>query len=299
VTSPRTGQPLEHANTGQELVADKGKNRSMSNNNVLDSIVRRAKALQRRPGHEFRDFERLCRELSRSETSSLLTLMAERAATVVNAEGLTEAFVYLWRDGELNIQVKVLGSEAATDELSANEFDLVLMNISPHDVEVPAHRAAIDTSDLTRRPTALVHKEPLLLASHVPVFIPAYKDLLDLRTVATSVTVLVIHSAARGRVTWVFDRATGQAKHLTSTNLQGSRMQLAARLLGAMGSKQDAPVLEALALSDEAAFIRWEAAEALYRLDPDAAAALLRDRLIGDRDRDIRKAATTTLSRLR
>ena len=270
----------------------------MSNDTVLNSIVRRAKALQGQTGHEFRDFEALCRELSRADTTSLLTFMAERAATVVNGEGLTEAFVYLWRDGQLNIQVKVIGAEAATDELSASEFDLVLMNVSPHDVEVPAYRAAIDIADLTRRPEALEHKGPLLLVSHVPVFVPAYRHLLDLRSVRTSATILVIHSAARGPVTWVFDRATGQAKHLTSTNLQGSRMQLAARLLGATGSRQDACALEALALSEEAAFVRWEAAEALYRLDPDAGVALLRDHLSGDTDRDIRKAATTTLSRL-
>lgn len=270
----------------------------MSDDNLVEALVRRARELQRRPDHRFRDFEALCRALTPEDTLNLVTFMAERAAGVVNGEGLTEAFVYLWRDGALNIQVKVVGRDAPTDELTANEFDLVLMNISSRAVEVPRFRAGVDASDLTRRPGAIVPDTPLRLAPHAPVFVPAYGDILDFRSATAPATVLVFHSAARGAVTWVYDRATGQPRHLTSTNLQGSRMQLAARLLGATGSRQDAGTLEALALSDEAAFIRWEAAEALYRVDPEAGLALLRDRLATDADRDIRKAARATLSRL-
>jgi hypothetical protein len=270
----------------------------MSNGAILSELVRQAQALVQKPDHEFRHFEKLIRRLTPADIAALLTFATKRAAMVVDAEGLTDQFIYLHRDGEINFQIKVIGSEVPTDELCANEFDLILMNISSVEVTVPVFQTKIDPKDLTLRPPALVRGAPLLLAPHCPTIIPAYEDILDLRSVTRPTPCLLLHSAARGPVTWVFDRKTGHPKHLTSTNLQASRMQLAARLLGATGSKQDAATLVALASSDEAGFIRWEAAEALYRLDPARGAALIRDRLATDKDRTIRKAAAATLAQL-
>jgi hypothetical protein len=271
----------------------------MSNGAILNELVRQAQAMVQRPDHEFRHFEKLFRALTPADTAELLTFVTKRAAGVVDAEGLTDQFVYLHRSGEINLQIKVIGSEALTDELCANEFDLILMNLSSANVTVPVFQTKIDPQDLTLRPPALIRDKPLLLASYSPTIVSAYQDILDLRSVAQPAPCLLLHSVARGPVTWVFDRKTGRPKHLTSTNLQASRMQLAARLLGATGSKQDAATLVALASSDEASFIRWEAAEALYRLDPALGAALIRDRLAVDKDRTVRKAAAATLAQLR
>lgn len=265
---------------------------------ILEKIIGRAKALQARPEHRFADFEVLCRMLSGEDTARLIAVMAECAATISRPEGLTEAFVYLWREGGLNIQVKMIKPEAPTSELNANELDLVLMNLSQHTVEVPVYRTGIDPSELTRRPNSLVAEEALQLRSHEPVLVEAYREILDFKAVSGAATLLIFHSPARGPLTWVFDRKSGAPKHLTSTNLQDSRLQLAALLLGAMGSKQDIPALERIVLSEKPAFVRWEAAQALYRLDAEAGQACLRDSLSHDADRALAKAASATLSRL-
>ena len=265
---------------------------------VLEDIIESAVAISRSPDHQFADFIDVFTKLGSVETTQLATMMVERAATVANADGLDEDYVYLYRDGDINIQVKVIAPEPPRHELCANEFDLILMNISPNDVDVPVYRTSIDSADLTRRPPALTRSTPLTLASHKPVIVPAYGDILDLQSVATPAVLLIFHSAARAATTWVFDRTTGDPISLTSTNLQASRIQIAARLLGAMGSAQDIPTLTALATSGEISFIRWEAAEALYQLDPAAGIAVLRDTLVRDGDRSIRKAAMATLAQL-
>jgi hypothetical protein len=61
------------------------------------------------------------------------------------------------------------------------------------------------------------------------------------------------------------------------------------------GGPEVVDTLESLARSDYMHFVRWEAAESVYRIDPSRGAALLRDHLVNDAHPSVRKAARATL----
>ena len=86
---------------------------------------------------------------------------------------------------------------------------------------------------------------------------------------------------------------------MTDNHLQSSRVRLAARIMGELqGDPEVVETLDRLARSDYMHFVRWEAAESVYKIDPPRGTALLRDRLVNDAHPAIRKAARATLDNI-
>ena len=126
----------------------------------------------------------------------------------------------------------------------------------------------------------------------------AYRDIVDLDEAEQKAPCLVIHSLPRGSVTWVYDRESLEPLSLTDNDLQKSRIQLAVRVMGDTGTEEYVDTLEALAVSDFDHFVRWEAAESVYKLSEQRGVDLLKQHLVNDPNASLAKSARETLVNL-
>lgn len=265
---------------------------------VLQEIAERAQGVLARAGHTFADFAEAFAGMDRERAARLVN---ETLGEVLNAPAGDRRYtdeLRLFGSGDFTLTLRVVGGEDVPGVLCASEFDLLVVNLGPDAVDVPLYRAAVDPADTQRRPDALRSAGTARLEPYVPRVFSAYADVAVLGAASAEAPVLVVHSRARGTVTWVFDRATGRPLNLTANHLTSSRVQVAARVLGAIGTPEHAPRLEELAASDYLHFVRWEAAEAVYRLDPARAERLLEERLAHDPHPAVRGSARRTLENI-
>jgi len=268
---------------------------------MLERMVRAARQIAQAPDFTFAHYGQLFAWLQREDVLVLFEQILHEirdSAAASHSPYLDQ--VHLASEGDFNLTLKIAGRAGERgDHLTASEFDLLVVNLSEDPVSLPVYRTTVDVSALHRRPGPLLGPERLTLEPRGCRTFAAYAEIADLAGADREVPLLVVHSLARGATTWVFSRASGESLQTTDNHLQSSRMRMAARAMGELHGGPDViDTLEQLARSDYLHFVRWEAAEAVYRLDPARGAALLRDHLAHDAHPSICKAARATLDNM-
>ncbi|PSJ40504.1 HEAT repeat domain-containing protein [Allosphingosinicella deserti] len=266
---------------------------------MLNSIALQARAIASRPDFTFGDYAELFADLDATVVSEMFgTFLRDILAAPADGEQIYHDELHLASEGDFNLTLKLTG-RGRTTELTASEFDMLAINIGDRSVTHDLYRTDIAPEALHRRPAGLAAPEPVAISPYGIGNYRAYTEIADLSGADREVPLLVVHSRARGETTWVFDRRTGAPIGLTDNHLQSSRLRIAARIMGALpGDGSTADVLERLARSDQTHFVRWEAAESIWKIDPVRGTALLRDHLAQDPHPAIREAARKTLANI-
>ncbi|MEA2489380.1 MAG: hypothetical protein QOH21_1172 [Acidobacteriota bacterium] len=260
----------------------------MPTERLLDTLAAAATRTLREPDATFADLARLFEAFDHAAARRLLNeLLAEILAAPEHEQPYYE-HIHLRRDGDVNLQLRVTGLASPRGPLCLSEFDMLVVNLGTAAVSAPRYR--LEEGRLMRD---VVMLEPW----RAQVF-TAYRDMVELDAASAEAPFLVIHSLSRGTTTWVFDRDSLAPVHRTDNHLQSSRVQIAAKVLGSLGSGAEAERLEILARSDYLHFVRWEAAESVYAIDADRGERLLREHLLHDPHPSIRRAAAATLANL-
>jgi hypothetical protein len=251
------------------------------------------------PGYEFTHLAGLLDSVDGPWAANLVNeILEDLLAAEVDNEACYFREVDLCAAGDFHLTLTETGTKPPGPRLAASEFDMLVTNLADVALTVPVYRTDIDPERVERRPGALVFDE-VVVAPHGTACFAAYLDIADIGLAAQNVPVLVVHSSPRGVMTWVFERETLEPATLTTTHLQASRLQLAIRVMGELGAgAREVESLEALAASEYLHFVRWEAAQAVYMLDPSRGIRLLEDHLTADRHAGVRKAASASLERL-
>jgi hypothetical protein len=255
---------------------------------LLDTVAAAAARTLREPQATFADLARLFDAFDPAAARRLLNELLTEILTAPEDEQPYYEHIHLRRDGDVNLQLRVTGLAEPRGPLCLSEFDMLVVNLGTTAVSAPHY--LLDEGRLVRGAVTL---EPC----RARVF-TAYHDMVELDAASAEAPFLVLHSLSRGTTTWVFDRESLAPVHRTDNHLQSSRVQIAAKVLGSLGSSAEAERLELLARSDYLHFVRWEAAESVYAIDPERGERLLREHLRHDPHPSIRRAAAATLANL-
>lgn len=265
---------------------------------MLEELTGQAREAACRPGFTFEDYghlfvglgpERVARMFDRVMLD-ILESTAERNPPYFDQ-------THLVSEGDFNLTLKLVGRrEEVSGQLVANEFDMLVVNLTEAVVTIPVYHTGISPSAPDERPGHLNEPEYATVEPYGWRLFSAYSEIADLVCADREAPFFVVHSDARGAATWVFDRSTGEPLALTDNHLQSSRVRLAARVMGELeGGPEIVATLERVARSGYAHFVRWEAAESVYKLNPARGTELLREHLADDPHHLIRKAARATL----
>ncbi|KEQ11411.1 hypothetical protein GZ77_25210 [Endozoicomonas montiporae] len=268
---------------------------------TIAGMTSMAEQLMTRKGFVFADFCELFTEFNHALACQLFNSVLEAVLKQSVSEGKSAYSdqVHLAESGEFNLSLVVVGEGVLNHQtICASEFDMIVVSLSSEPVSIPVYRALLDVNHLFERPEPLVAPVSHRLDPFSPVVFHAYRDIVDLENADTKAPLLIIHSLPRGSVTWVYERESLQPLNLTDNNLQKSRIQLAVRVIGDMGSEEYADTLEALATSDFDHFVRWEAAESVYKLNEQRGIELLQQHLVNDTNQSLAKSARQTLVNL-
>ena len=252
-----------------------------------------AEQLMSREGFVFADFCQLFSGFNQTLACQLFNSVLEEILRQSAHEGKPAYSdqVHLVESGDFNLSLVVAGEGCGNEQtLCASEFDMIVVNLSSEPFSVPVYQAQLDINHLFDRPASLKRPVGISLEPFTPKLFHAYCDIADLEKAGSRVPCLIIHSLPRGSVTWVFDRETLEPLNLTDNNLQKSRIQLAVRVMGDVGSEEYADTLEALAISDFDHFVRWEAAESVYKLNEQRGIDLLQQHLVRDTNTSLAKS---------
>jgi hypothetical protein len=268
---------------------------------MLDEIVNAARAMGESPGFTFERYAELFSGLRREDVVASFNRMLQEILDSGDTRGAPYYDqLHLASEGEFNLTLTIAGRLGERpSHITASEFDLLVVNLGDEPVAVPVYQTTLDKDALEKRPGPLLGPEQVPLEPRGCRVFMAYTEIADLAGADREAPLLVVHSTARGSITWVFDRESAEPIGLTDNNLQTSRVRMAARVMGELrGSPEVISTLEQLASSRYGHFVRWEAAEAVFKLDPARGSALLRDSLAQDEHPSIRKAARATLDNI-
>ena len=265
---------------------------------MLEDIAELAREAARRPGFTFEHYGRLFSGLERERVARMFDRMMEEileSSEERNPPYFDQA--HLVSEGDFNLTLKLVGRrEEVSEQLTASEFDMLAVNLTDEPVTIPVYRTSIDLGAPDERPGPLEGPELVAVGPYGWRKFAAYAEVADLACADREAPFFVVHSGAFGATTWVFDRSTGEAVSLTDNYLHTSRVRLAARVMGELGDEPEVvTTLERLARSGYAHFVRWEAAESVYKISPARGAHLLSKYLTADAHPLIRKAARATL----
>ncbi|HEX8744443.1 MAG TPA: HEAT repeat domain-containing protein [Thermoleophilaceae bacterium] len=264
----------------------------------LEALLGDAARIMTKPGYEFAELAAVMRPCDPDWATGLLNaLLADLLATSGDDEDRFFREVDLCGAGDFNLTLVEAGGQGRRPQLAASEFDMLVTNLAGTPLRVPVYRTDIDPLDVERRPGPLV-EEQVVVGPYETACFRAYDQIADIGSSPTPGPALVVHSMPRGVLTWVFDRETLEPLNLTTTHLQVSRLQLALRVMSELGLPEDADRLAALARSEHLHFIRWEAAKAVYAVDPERGARLLDAELSDDPHPSIRRAARASLDNI-
>ena len=273
----------------------------MSSSMTIARLTSQAEQLMTRKGFVFADFNQLFCEFNRTIACQLFNSMLESVLEQSVSEGKSAYSdqVHLAESGEFNLSLVIAGEGSLNQQtVCVSEFDMIAVNLSSEPVSVPVYQAELDTSQLFNRPEPLKPPISYRLEPFKPKLFHAYRDVVDLENADLNVPCLIVHSLPRGSVTWVYERESLKPLNLTDNNLQRSRIQLAVRVIGDMGTEAYSDTLEALAKSDFDHFVRWEAAESVFRLNEQRGIKLLQQYLVNDANLSLAKSARQTLVNL-
>jgi hypothetical protein len=264
---------------------------------MLEHIASLARDMAHRPGFTFEQYGQLFAGQDRASIARLFEgVLREILESSAERDPPYYDQVHLVSEGDFNLTLKVVGRRAEIlDHLTASEFDMLAVNLTDEPVTLPVYRATIKLDAMHERPGALAGPEQINIGPYGCHKFSAYAEIADLAAADREAPFFIVHSAARGTTTWVFNRSTGEPLGLTDNHLQSSRVRIAARVMGELGGPGVVETLERLARSDYMHFVRWEAAEGVYKLDPARGEALLRDYAAAEAHPSIRKAARATL----
>lgn len=267
----------------------------------IDQLIKNADYLMSQSGFVFSDFSQLFNGFDQPEAcyffNSILTSVLDQA--LKNGKPAYSDQIHLVSRGDFNLSLVIAGDSHTEDStVCASEFDMIVVNLSSDRLLVPVYKTNIDTENIFERPESLCEPVSQNLEPFKPVLFHAYHEIADLEHANNEAPCVVIHSLPRGSVTWVYDRSSRRPLNLTDNDLRRSRIQLAVKVLGETGTARYADTLEALATSDFDHFVRWEAAESVYKLDESRGIKLLEQHLVNDRNASLAKSAKATLASL-
>ena len=268
---------------------------------MLDQLVKQAEELIGKDDFVFSDFLGMFSGFNKTKACELLNgiLGSILEQAVENGKPAYSDQVHLAALGDFNLTLNTIGGCAFTGEtLCASEFDMILVNIGEQAVSVPIYYLQLDMNDLFKRPPSLNKPRLAVLEPHQSALFHAYHQIADIDSAVSEAPCLIIHSLRRGSVTWVYDRETPNPLRLTDNDLQKSRTNLAVRVMGETGTAEYADTLEALVCSDFDHFVRWEAAESVYKLDEQRGIELLRNVQVHDPNSSLARSARQTLANL-
>lgn len=266
---------------------------------TISTIAQQAHQLISSPNTRFSDFSRLFEDFDQQQANELFNSILEEILLqkVHDKKPAYSDQIHLIAVGDFNLTLNVIGKRENTDNtLCASEFDMMVINMLPETVAIPHYETTIEPSSVYDRPAPLKPLPAQELKPYTPTIFQAYKDVAVLDEATLQAPCLVIYSRPLASVTWVYDRNNLEPLTLTDNNLQRSRILLAVRILGELGEQHHVDTLDSLSRSDFDHFIRWEAAESVYKLDEWQGITLLKNHLINDRNPAIAKAAKQTLS---
>ncbi|HYP26775.1 MAG TPA: HEAT repeat domain-containing protein [Blastocatellia bacterium] len=268
---------------------------------MLDKMASLARDMARQPGFAFEDYGRLFSGLDRANVARMFEqILREILEATADREQPYDDQAHLVSDGDFNLTLRIVGRPAEIlDHITASEFDMLAVNLTGDPVALPVYRTTIDAGSAHERPGPLIGPERVTVGPYGWRKFSAYAETADLAGADREAPFLVLHSRARGTTTWVFSRSTRAPVGMTDNYLQSSRVRIAARVMGELkGGAEVVDTLEGLARSEYMHFVRWEAAESVYKIDPSRGAALLRGHLVNDAHPSIRKAARATLENI-
>lgn len=244
-------------------------------------------------GASFFDLAPLMDSLLRDDIINLLNDILEKREITSSYELLSEDHIYLHRQPNFHLLMRFIGRNSQ-DTLYANEFDIFVINPTTEDITLPLYEC--HQSNTLECPEKLSRLDDIILKPGKSYRFEAYKYIIDFSCEAKDNSfVLIAHSDLKGWLTWVYDRNSLEPIESICTSLQASRIQLYVRLLGSMNATQSLPVLEKIALSDYASFVRWEAIESISQIDPQRCFAVLKKLAEYDPDPMLRQAAENSL----
>ncbi|KEQ17462.1 HEAT repeat domain-containing protein [Endozoicomonas numazuensis] len=275
-----------------------------SNNRFLGQLISRAEQIMVQDSYQFSQLAGLSELIDPSTVPQLLQCVAEDISKETSAE--KKPFLdqnYLYSKGDFNLSLVFcngLGEPSESKEVCANEFDLMLINLGEQAIDIPVLETKVDTVDIYEMPVSARNGPTLILGSCQAHVFKAYDSVPLLDGIKQQACLLTAHSAARGVLTWTYNRETLQPTRLIATRVSDSRSQLAAALIGELsGSEKSIECLENVASSDRyAPFVRWEAFSSLCKQSEERSRSLLEHTLIYDSDPYIRQLADKTMTAL-
>lgn len=246
-------------------------------------------------GSNFSMYAEIANSIAHGGAIELLNNVVESKEILGGLDLLSEDHVYMYREGEFNLLLRFLGG-SKSESLYCNEYDAFIINSSDEMLRIPCYSSNLDRFNLYARPAPLLSCEPIIINPKSVFFLEAYTYILDFsQSKPHNSFVFVIHSDRRDWVTWLYDRSTLLPSQPICTDLTASRMQLYIRFLGEAKAIEATKKLEALACSDYAGFVRWEAVEAIAKLAPDRLESVLIYLSDNDKDFRVRDAALKSL----
>lgn len=268
---------------------------------TLSTLTQQANQLTSGQNPYFSDFSRLFEGFNQQKANELFNSILEEILLqkMHDKKPAYSDQIHLIAAGDFNLTLNVIGQRENTDNtLCASEFNMMVINMLPETVAVPRYETTIRPSSVYNRPAPLKTLPLQELKPYTPTIFQAYKDIAVLDEAALQAPCLIIYSRPLASVTWVFDRNSLEPLMLTDNSLQRSRILLAVRILGELGEQHHIDTLDSLSRSDFDYFVRWEAAESVYKLDEWRGTRLLQEHLVHDNNPEIAKAAKQTLAML-
>ena len=275
-----------------------------STNRFLDILVAKAEQIMAKVGYQFSQFTQLTDLVDQLTVSQLLHCVAEDIAQETSAEKkpfLDQNYLYSNRDFNLSLVFcNGLGEPSDNKEVCANEFDLLLINLSRQSIDIPVLETKVELNHIYDAPVAARYLPVVTLDAYQSHLFNAFDSVPLLDGIRQQACLLTVHSSSRGPLTWTYDRSTLKPTRLIATSVADSRSQLAASLIGELGATQEnIECLEGVAISDRyAPFVRWEAFSSLCKLNEERGKVLLKSSLAYDSDPYIRQLADKTLTAL-
>ncbi len=289
VTSPDSINRIKHT---EVIAASPNSEESIRSLSVLKE---KASEILEKENAQFFDILPILESLKKDDIIEILNDLLERKDITSNYQLLSEDHVYLSRQHNFHLLMRLIGRSPSTT-LYANEFDILVINPMNTPVSIPLYQCQV-CEDLSQRPSALIRLEDTILMPGKVYGFEAYKYILDFDTeAAQDAFILIAHSEPKGWLSWVYDKNSLEPIESICTSLQASRIQMYVRMLGAMNATQAVPVLEKLAKSTYANFVRWEAVESLSLIDPQSTLELLDYLVKNDSDAQIIEAAEQSLA---
>lgn len=212
-------------------------------------------------------------------------------------EASSDVDMLVLRSRFFNLLLKVV-TQPPQARLFGQASDLFLAPLLKSGVTTGRYREPIPDAEVTaRRPQRLRFDGDETIAFGHSGYFKAGRDIFVIRSDGAAPTLVVCFSSAATLTTrWEYDAATLARTRLVAADHSVSRLQLLASVLAEMKDSGAVPALEGL-MEHPAHYVRWAALQAIFSLDREHGAALLK-RAAADPHEHVRTAAIRSLEKL-